>query len=203
MSNENVFDKTPAQIGPPAQPVNAGTKSGTPEKKGLTGKHVALILGVLVIIAAAVVIVFLLRPEPAEVALAETDPPAAARVMTEENYKEIMSDLTERIDRGRFRTYMNTTWTFPDGKSPSSNAVMGNSPANNYPFWFTVAIVDTGEIVFSSGILPVGAEMAEIKLEKELPAGEYAANIRINLVDEDDEPVQSNVGFNITLRILA
>ena len=203
MSNGNVFDKAPAESGNPAQAMNAGKKGSAPEKKGLTGKHVALILGALVIVAAAVVIVFLLRPVPEEIALAETNPPTGARLITEANVLEIGREIEERVARGMFETHMNVDWSFPDGRSPSSNAVMGNSINNNFPFYFTVTLSDTGEVVFTSGLLPLGTEIAEIVLDTPLSAGTYNAVVNVHMIDDDGEPVDSNMGFNITLSIAA
>jgi hypothetical protein len=159
--------------------------------KGLTTKKIVLILGALVIVcAAAVVIVLMLRQEPA---------PSGVPVINEDNLNEIVSEMEEKVARGMFETYMNTTWTFPDGASASSDAVMGNSASNNFPFWFTVTLSDTGEVVYTSSLLPIGSELAEIVLDKDLNAGPYPALITIHMVDEEGEEVESNMGFNLTL----
>jgi hypothetical protein len=164
----------------------------TTSKKGLTTKHVVLILGALIIICAAVVIaIFLLnKPEPA------TTP-----VITESNLKEIQGEIQEKVAKGMFMTHMNTTWTFPDGGSPSSDAVMGNAAGNNYPFWFTLTLPDTEETLLQSGLIPTGSQLSEVKLSRDLDKGTYPALITIHMVDENGEEVESNMGFNITLEV--
>jgi hypothetical protein len=78
---------------------------------------------------------------------------------------------------------------------------MGNSSANTYPFYFTVELADTSEVVFTSGLLPVGSRINRLVLEKDLPQGTYAAVVGIHMVDENGNAIESNVGINITLII--
>ena len=49
-------------------------------------------------------------------------------------------------------------------------------------------------------MLPVGTDLNNIKLEKELQKGEYDAVVQYTLVGEDNEEV-STVGFNITISV--
>ncbi len=159
--------------------------------KGLTTKHIVLVFGSLIIICAAVIIaVFLLRGEPAE---------ATTPVATADNLEQIQGEIQDKVAKGMFMTHMNTTWNFPDGESASSNAVMGNSTGNTYPFWFSVTLPDTGEVIYQSGQLPVGQQLSEIKLDKVLDKGTYPAVINIHLIDENGEEIESNMAFNISL----
>ncbi|MDR0857615.1 MAG: hypothetical protein LBN97_01130 [Oscillospiraceae bacterium] len=165
-------------------------------KAGLQTKHIVLILGIVVVIAAAAVAVILLtRDKAPEVASSGSVIP----VIDESNAEEITSQINQKVADGMFTTYMSTTWTFPDGKSPASDATMGNDPSNHYPFWFTLTVND--EEVYKSSLLPVGMVMKEIKLSKVLEAGTHNAVMMINMVDNDGNPLPSDVGFNITLVI--
>lgn len=168
------------------------TAGARAKKSGLTTKHVVLILGALAIVCAAVVLAVVLSrgPEPAV---------TGARVIDENNLAEITAEIEEKVAKGMFETHMTTTWTFPDGKSPSSDAVMGNSPNNNYPFWFEVTPQGANEAVYTSSLLPVGSQVAEIVLDKDLEAGTYPALLTVHMVEEDGAEVESNMGFNITL----
>ncbi len=169
---------------------------------GLQTKHIILILGIILIVAAAVVAVIVLsKPEEVQEVQSTPIPMAQGRVMNEANAAQIQEDLREKVEKGMFETYMNTTWRFPDGESPSSNAVMGNSSANNYPFWFDIVLKDTEEVVFESGLLPVGTEIEEIVLSKDLEPGRYDARTAIHMVDENNEPLSTNASFSITLVI--
>jgi hypothetical protein len=173
------------------------------QKKGLSTQVVALIVILAVVLSgAAVAVAMILRPPPPEiVVLPDPAPRTGVQVITEENIVDILDDMVQRADRSTFTTHMNTTWRFPNGRSASSNAVMGNSSANTYPFYFTVELADTGEVVFTSGLLPVGSRINRIVLDTNLAQGTYAAVVVINMVDENGQAVESNVGINITLII--
>ena len=95
--------------------------------------------------------------------------------MTKENYKQIMEEMDEKVQDGYFETYMNTEWTFPDGASETTDAILGNSPNNKKPIRCEVKRTDTDEVVFSTGVLPVGAELPPFKLDVDLEAGTYDA----------------------------
>jgi hypothetical protein len=171
--------------------------TNNPAAKGLTTKKIILILGALVIVcAAAIVAILLLRTD-----IAETPTPFGTPVVDESNVADILRELEEKVEKGMFETYMSTSWAFPDGKSASSDAIMGNSVNNNYPFWFEVTLAGSGEVVYTSSLLPVGTLVKEIVLSKDLDRGEYPAVVTIHMVDENNEPVESNAGFNITLVI--
>ena len=166
------------------------TQNANAVKKGLTTKHIVLIFGSLIIICAAIIIaVFLFRDKP------EVITPVA----TAGNLEEIQGDIQDKVGKGMFMTHMNTTWNFPDGKSASSNAVMGNSSANTYPFWFSVSLADTGAEVYKSGLLTVGKQLSEIKLGEDLDKGTYPAVVKIQMIDENGEELDENMSFNITL----
>ena len=170
-------------------------------KSALTTRHIVLILGCVAIVSVATVITILLTRPTEAPPLPPPAQPMGAGVITAENVTEIQEQTRERVERGMFATHMNVGWRFPDGSSPSSNAVMGNSSANRFPFWFTVTLADTSEVVFTSGLMPVGTQISEIKLNTVLPAGDYPAIVNINMVDEEGEPVSGNMGINITLVI--
>ena len=50
----------------------------------------------------------------------------------------------------------------------------------------------------------MGTQIKDIVLTKDLDAGEYPAVVNIHMVDDtkNNEPIESNMGFNITLVIL-
>lgn len=181
-------------------------------KKKLETKHVILISVIIIAIAAVIIAYLLTRSDVVK------DEPVPTAILNEENLSEITDGVREKVAKGMFTTYMNTVWTFPDGKSPSSNAVMGNSHSNNYAFWFTVTLAEEdeddssvakkdpnkpgpGDIVYTSVMMPVGSKLEEIILDEDLDAGEYSAYITIHMVDENDEEVDGNMGINLTLLV--
>lgn len=161
----------------------------TPEElKKKKRKKIIIAICILLIIIAAIVIYFLTRPKG----------------ITEGNYKQIMEDMENQVQEGYFETYMNTDWTFPDGASETTNAVLGNSPNNKKPIRCEVKLADTEEVVFKTDVIPVGAEVPPFKLDVDLDAGTYDAVCMIYLLDEEDDGTYtdySNAGFNVTITV--
>ncbi len=128
----------------------------------------------------------------------------AGYTITEDNYQQIKEDMSAEVAEGYFETYMNTEWTFEDGTAETKDAIFGNSPNNTKPIRMEVILDDTGEIVYSSDVLPVGAKLSAFALDKDLDAGVYEALCQVYLMDEaaDGSFVDfSSAGFYITLTV--
>lgn len=159
------------------------------EQKKKKRKKIIIVICILLIVVAAIVIFFLMR-KPEEI--------------TEENYKQIMEEMDSEVQEGYFETYMNTEWTFPDGTSETTDAILGNSPNNKKPIRCEVILADTEEIIFTTGVLPVGAELPSFKLDVDLDAGTYQATCMVYLLDEEEDGTYtdySSAGFNITITV--
>ena len=118
----------------------------------------------------------------------------------ESNMDNIMSDMSEKVEDGMFECMMSSTWIFEDATSESSNSYVANVESNRHALYFDVYEEQTNDLLYSSPILPVGSEIRNIKLDKELPVGDYDAVVMYTLVNEAYEEV-STVGFNITISI--
>lgn len=164
-------------------------KSEEEIKKKKRKKIIIIIVILLLIIAAVAIFLWLRRPK---------------RVMNEANYKKISEEMDEQVQEGYFETYMNTEWTFPDGASESTNAILGNSPNNKKPIRCEILLADTEEVIYSTDVLPVGAELPPFKLDVDLAAGTYDAVCMVYLLDEEDDGSYtdySNAGFNVTITV--
>lgn len=161
----------------------------TPEElKKKKRKKIIIAVCILLAVIAAVVIYFLTRPKG----------------MTEGNYKQIMEDMENQVQEGYFETYMNTEWTFPDGKSETTDAILGNSPNNKKPIRCEVKLTDTEEVVFKTDVIPVGTEVPPFKLDVDLEAGTYDAVCEVYLLDEKKDGTYedySNAGFYVTITV--
>lgn len=124
--------------------------------------------------------------------------------MDEGNYQQIMNDMSEQVQEGYFETYMTTDWIFPDGSSEASDAMLGNSPNNTKPIRCELLLEETGEKLFETKVIPVGALVSPIKLDRDLEAGTYNATCMIYLMNEKDDGTfedYSSAGFRVTLLI--
>lgn len=171
---------------------------------------IVIIVAFAVLLAALVICIVLLfskkdSGQQAEVP-ADTENSAAAAALDrgfvdEDSADEIMSEMTDKVAEGMFECKMSTSWTFKDGSSESPNSYVANVESNLHTLYFDVYERDTNEKLYSSPMLPVGTDISNIKLDKELSAGEYDAVVMYTLVDENYEEV-STVGFNITISVM-
>ena len=132
-----------------------------------------------------------------------TDTPQTALdrgFVDESNMDDIMSELSDKVEDGMFECMMSTAWTFEDAASSSPNSYVANVESNRHALCFDVYEEETDELLYSSPILPVGSEIRDIKLDKEIPAGDYNAVVMYTLLNEAYEEV-STVGFRITISI--
>lgn len=172
-------------------------------------KNVAIIIAfaILLIALAVCIIMLVLRPggQSEQPEPESTISPAAAaleRGFVDENVaQDIMSEMADKVEEGMFECKMTTTWTFEDSDSVSPNAYVANVESNRYTLYFDVYQEGTEELLYSSPMLPVGTEFQEVRLEKDLPAGEYNAVVMYTMVDDNYEEV-SSVGFSITISVL-
>ena len=115
-----------------------------------------------------------------------------------------MDDMSEQVQEGYFETYMTTDWVFPDGSSETTDAMLGNSPNNTKPIRCELLLDETGEKLFETNVIPVGALVSPIKLNQDLDAGTYDATCMIYLMNEKDDGTfedYSSAGFKVSLII--
>ena len=129
---------------------------------------------------------------------------SSARMVLEESSSQgLMDQMREEVAEGMFACKMSMTWTFQDGTSESPDAFVANSESNTHPLLFDVYMRDTGELVYSSPVLPVGTELRNIKLDQALPAGNYKATVMYKLLDDVETQNEiSSAGFVIKINVL-
>lgn len=166
---------------------------------------IIIVVAFLILLTALITCIVLLltrqKEEPAQ------EPQSAPRstvldrgFVDEDNAGDIMDEMTDKVSKGMFECKMTTAWTFDDGKSASPNAYVANVENNLYTLYFDVYEESTNELLYSSPMLPVGTELKNFKLDKELAAGEYDAVVMYTMVDENLEEV-SSVGFKVTISV--
>lgn len=163
---------------------------------GKGGKGRAAIIGIIVLVMVAVlavIIIYLLWPQ---------DEPTPNRVVTPENVDEVVEQMKDdgKAQAGTYDVTMSTEWTFPDGKSPASDAFVENCTDNTNTVYFTIALDDGGQELYRSPYLEVGSQLADIKLDEELEKGTYKSIITYHLVDDGYNEV-GRVSMYMTINI--
>lgn len=178
------------------------------EQQKRRGMMIAFAAAFVVVFAALIVCIILLvtksdgGPDAPDRGIISNDGGKAAVLergfVDTENAEKVMSEMTEKVEEGMFECKMTTTWTFDNADAVSPNAYVANAESNRYTIYFDVYLDGSDEVIYSSPLLPVGTQFQNIKLEEELPAGEYSATVVYTLVNDEYEEV-STVGFKIKI----
>ncbi len=127
---------------------------------------------------------------------------SARVVLDEDSAANVMDEMRKEVEEGMFECNMSMTWTFDDGSAASKDAIVVNSSNNSYPIYFDVNLEDTGELIYSSPVIPVGSQLTDFSLDKDLDPGEYRAVVMYSLLEsEESQVVKSQAGFVITIKV--
>ena len=151
------------------------------------GKIVLAVCAVVIVALAGTVIYLLIRPDPQK-----EEPVLRNVVVNEDNVEEVIAQFQERgeiVTPGYYEVMMNTTWNFPNGEEPSSNAYVKNVETNTNSVYFDVTLADTEETILASPILPVGSYLDNITLDTALSAGIYDCLVTYHLLDEENRSI--------------
>lgn len=123
-------------------------------------------------------------------------------VVTPDNVQDLIAerDENERVPIGSFEVNMNTTWTFPNSHSASTDAYIGNSINNQNTVYFTIALKGSEEDFYTSPYVPVGSRMENVTLDCDLTAGTYSTVLTYHLVDDEYKELSHvSVGLEIII----
>jgi len=184
--------------------MNELSKEETPTQKSGKGGIKLIVLGVIVVIAILIGAIIVLVTKLGNQRASE-EPKEKKSVITAETANEVIEEWVQEDEDKYvpqyFTVVQNTTWTFPDGNSPSIDATVSNDADNETPVYFDVVIEETGETIYSSPILELGATVEKFRLDQELSAGTYNATVIYHLVDEEQNELTTvNVGVTITVQ---
>jgi len=168
-------------------------------QKKKTGLVIGVVIGVVIIALLAVIIYLLLQKKPDEGGIPNRG------LIDNSNREEVVDAVGDKVAEGMFECKMTTSWTFEDGKATAKDAYVANAEGNTHTICFDVVDEATGEIWYQSPFMKVGDEIHGIKLDKELPAGEYKAVVQYKLLNEKEDGTYeevSSAGFRVIITVL-
>lgn len=161
-----------------------------------------IVIGGLIIVALVGVIIALAL-NLTRGASEKTDETAARpTLVTEDNVEEIIEEaMSEEVTPpGYYTVSMNMEWRFPDGASPSTNAYVENVSENTEDVYIDVTLSDTGELIYSSPVIPIGQTLRNFALDKDLDAGSYDCVCTYHQIDENQNTL-STVSMAVTVTV--
>lgn len=175
---------------------NSSNNSGMNRGSGKSSKTIIIMLLALVCIIGVVVIVFSDKGQ-------NIDANAYNLVVTPDNIEELkQANGNATLAAGSYDVCMNSTWTFKNARSASSNAYVENVLSNTNTVKFSLTRNDTGQLIYESPYIPVGSSLRNIKLSDEsLKSGTYPCTIQYHLVDENYQNVSSvKVSLSVVIK---
>ncbi len=177
--------------------------------KNLSTTQIILIVGIIAIIGAVAFATYyvteqqkasLAANQPVNNIVKPASPGSGSIVVDKNNAASVAEELKRKAAENRFSVKMNHAWTFSDGQSSSADAYVANSTFNKKPFYFDLVENETGEVIYTSPIIPVGSAVKDFTLSKPLEAGVYECVCQYNLLNEDDT-VASTVNIAVTVTV--
>lgn len=114
--------------------------------------------------------------------------------------EEIQAELNKKVQAGMINISMNLNPVFEDGKS-SGKLLIVNEKINHHPQVIEIYRKDTNELIYKSGLIPVGSRVDEGKLLVDLDAGEYDCVAYFNSVDETTGALLGKAGAEICITV--
>ncbi|SDB28758.1 hypothetical protein SAMN02910298_01395 [Pseudobutyrivibrio sp. YE44] len=172
--------------------------SDNTNSKGSNSLKIAIVVGIVVIVALLGVIIFLLvGKDKAE------EPEKRNVVVTQDNVDDVVEEMTmaDYVEPGYYDTQMSTTWTFATGSDVSEDAYVANDVSNTNDVYFDVVMADDeSNVIYKSPVLPRGSEIKTIALDTPLDAGTYDCVCIYHLIDEEQKTVSTlRIGITIVV----
>lgn len=98
--------------------------------------------------------------------------------------EEIQEALRQQVEEGMMNISMNTNPAFENGTAVG-NVLITNSTSNRYAQVVEIYRDDTGELIYRSGVIPVGARIDNAKLMVNLPQGVYDCTAEFNQISDE------------------
>lgn len=118
--------------------------------------------------------------------------------LTGKTPEEIQAELNRVVEEGMFHISILPQIHFADGTSPGEMRAE-NTKANHYHMKISIALDDTGEVVYTSGGIKPGQGISEITLARDLPAGSYAATATFTAFEQESLQEIGQAAANITI----
>ncbi|MBE5831471.1 MAG: hypothetical protein E7306_07005 [Butyrivibrio sp.] len=176
------------------------------EQKADSPKSVkaVIVAGIAVIIILLIVVIVLLLTRGGKEGKEEPKEEARRNVLvTEENVEEVADDFfnEEYTPPGYFSATMSNVWHFSTGDAVSEDAYVADDSSNSNDIYFDIFLAedeDENNPIYQSPVIPLGGELKNIKLDKELKAGTYDCIMIYHLVDEEQKTLDTiRVGLTI------
>lgn len=161
-------------------------------------KLLLLLILLLLVIAALLTILLLRKPDPAKSTTRDGNAsPGQYEGKTDE---EIQKELNRVVEEGMFNISINPELNLENGASEADLRIE-NVPSNSYLMKVQISLDDTGEIVYTSGIIEPNYHIQSAPLDIPLKKGIYTATAVFTALDPETESASGTAAAKITIRV--
>lgn len=129
------------------------------------------------------------------------DPNAALGQLEGKTPEQIQAELDRIVEEGMFNISIASAVEFEDGTSEGDIRIE-NSPSNRYLMKVEITRDDTGEVVFSTGMIEPNHHIQRAKLSVDLDAGTYPCTAVFYAHDAESEKLIGQAAAQMTISVL-
>lgn len=187
--------RTPAAGAPGGGRASASRSSAALSRKPASF-YIAIAVAVLALIVAAV-LAFALFAQTG----AGRDPNAAVGQLEGKTQEEIQAELDRIVEEGMFNISIASTVQLEDGTSEAELRIE-NVPNNPYLMKVEITRDDTGDTIYTSGLIEPNHHIQKAKLDVDLDAGDYPCTAVFYAHDKEDEHLIGQAAAKLTVQVL-
>ena len=128
-------------------------------------------------------------------------------VLDPDNFESVLEDFQKPIEDATYIVSMSTEWEFDSSGKASRSTYVENYEDNTRTVYIDVYLDDEEgnankeELILSSPYIPVGREMKNFTLDKQVPVGDYTATVVFYLVDDEYNVITDlSVGIRLIVK---
>ena len=165
-------------------------------------KKQILIAALVVLLLAVAGVAYLLLGQDTDGSGLELDDNATMGILPGIDIAQRQVELQQLLDESMIAFSINTSPVFATGSSEGN--LMLENPANNAKLLMVeIYRDDTEELIYQSKALPVGSYIENVRLDKVLEPGEYAATAYFKAYHEEDGSYIGQAGAAILITVLS
>jgi hypothetical protein len=108
-------------------------------------------------------------------------------------------EIQKQAAEGRMNLDFKNVITIENGKNGICD--ISNPETNNYDMYVSIWLNDTQEEIYRSGLIPLGAKIEQLELNRLLEPGEYTGIMVYNQLENNK--IVSQVNVEVTLKVLS
>ena len=177
-------------------------KTKDDNKKGLGASVFRILIVVLMVVIVVLLLMQRMTPPVSDLdGSMEASVKARLGQLENKSEEEIIAELNRVIEEGMFHVAINARPVFQNGEA-EGNLEIENVPNNLYTMRVEIALNDTGEVVYDSGLIEPNYHVQSDSLRTALSAGVYPATATFYAYDPETLEEMGNVGTQITIYVI-